>query len=121
MNITLYKFSFLTFLTIAIGSVSFTVGFILAANGLIPSADARTSKKKKKRVVYPKRTRLDFEGIQIDGELKSPGEFYFLIIMWLSRSNTNNQGHSNFQLPIVESGFCLKNSRPCQKWKVHHA
>lgn len=31
----------------------------------------------KPRVVYPKETTLDFEGIKIEGELKNPGEFYF--------------------------------------------
>ncbi len=29
------------------------------------------------RVVYPKKTDLDFEGAKIDGELRNPGEFYF--------------------------------------------
>jgi hypothetical protein len=30
-----------------------------------------------KRIVYPSRTELDFEGIRIEGELRNPGEFYF--------------------------------------------
>lgn len=29
------------------------------------------------RVIYPKKTTLDFEGTSIEGELRSPGEFYF--------------------------------------------
>ncbi len=29
------------------------------------------------KVVYPKKTSLDFEGTSIEGELKNPGEFYF--------------------------------------------
>ena len=29
------------------------------------------------RVIYPKRTELDFEGIRLEGELRNPGEFYF--------------------------------------------
>ncbi len=29
------------------------------------------------RVIYPKRTELDFEGLQIEGEVRNPGEFYF--------------------------------------------
>lgn len=29
------------------------------------------------RVVYPKKTDLDFEGTSIEGELRNPGEFYF--------------------------------------------
>lgn len=34
-------------------------------------------RRKRPKVVYPKRTKLDFEGIDIEGELKSPAEFYF--------------------------------------------
>lgn len=29
------------------------------------------------RVVYPEKTELDFEGTQIEGEVRNPGEFYF--------------------------------------------
>ena len=29
------------------------------------------------RVVYPKETRLDFNGLNIEGELKNPAELYF--------------------------------------------
>jgi len=29
------------------------------------------------RVVYPKRTELDFEGLRIEGEVRNPGDFYF--------------------------------------------
>ena len=29
------------------------------------------------RIVYPKNTKLQFEGLNIEGELKNPGEFYF--------------------------------------------
>jgi hypothetical protein len=31
----------------------------------------------KKRVVYPENQTLDFEGLSLEGELKTPGEFYF--------------------------------------------
>ena len=31
----------------------------------------------KGKVIYPKETELDFEGMQIKGELRNPGEFYF--------------------------------------------
>jgi hypothetical protein len=34
-------------------------------------------KKKNPKIVYPTRTELDFEGAQIEGELRNPGEFYF--------------------------------------------
>lgn len=29
------------------------------------------------RVVFPKKTELDFEGLNIVGEIRNPGEFYF--------------------------------------------
>ena len=29
------------------------------------------------RVVYPQKTDLDFEGTEITGEMRNPGEFYF--------------------------------------------
>jgi hypothetical protein len=34
-------------------------------------------KKRNPKIVYPTRTELDFEGAQIEGELRNPGEFYF--------------------------------------------
>ena len=70
------------------------VTFILAAalmlacldgEGLAaPQTDKQIGKKTAKgtvapntRVIYPKRTELDFEGIRLEGELRNPGEFYF--------------------------------------------
>ncbi len=42
------------------------------------SARAEESKEAAKpRIVYPKKTDLDFEGIHLEGEVRSPGEFYF--------------------------------------------
>ena len=32
---------------------------------------------KEPKVVYPKKTEIDFEGIRIEGEVRSAGEFYF--------------------------------------------
>jgi hypothetical protein len=32
---------------------------------------------KQVKTVYPGKTELDFEGTQIDGEIRNPGEFYF--------------------------------------------
>lgn len=40
-------------------------------------ATSSIAQEKKVRVIYPKETKLDFEGIQIEGELRNPGEFYF--------------------------------------------
>ena len=56
------------------------VGGISLALGLFWSkANAAESdhRSKKTKVVYPKKTQLDFEGTQIEGELKRPHEFYF--------------------------------------------
>jgi hypothetical protein len=33
--------------------------------------------EKKPKVVYPDKTKLDFDGAQIEGEIRNPGEFYF--------------------------------------------
>jgi hypothetical protein len=46
--------------------------------GLLPGtvASAREAGRKP-RVVYPKKTELDFEGAQIEGEIRNPGELYF--------------------------------------------
>jgi hypothetical protein len=38
---------------------------------------AETPPKKKPRVVYPEKTKFDFDGAQIEGEIRNPGEFYF--------------------------------------------
>ena len=66
------------------------ITFILAAALMLACldgeglADPKTGKKTAKgtvapntRVIYPKRTELDFEGIRLEGELRNPGEFYF--------------------------------------------
>lgn len=33
--------------------------------------------QKKPKVIYPEKTKLDFEGAQIEGEVTNPSEFYF--------------------------------------------
>lgn len=59
------------------------LGFLLslALVALFAGAAARaeegTSPKKSPRVVYPKKTELDFEGAAIEGEIRNPGELYF--------------------------------------------
>lgn len=58
----------------AIGALAFAAGFqwaLAADENPVPGADAGA------RVVYPKRTELDFEGLQLEGEVRNPGEFYF--------------------------------------------
>lgn len=51
----------------------------LVAGLLWPSwaQGAEESRKKRTRVVYPKKTELDFSGLAIQGEIKNPAEFYF--------------------------------------------
>lgn len=39
--------------------------------------DAQAPMPKAPKTVYPGRTELDFEGTQIEGEIRNPGEFYF--------------------------------------------
>lgn len=48
--------------------------FILIIWGV---SSAYAEEQKNPRVVYPKKTELDFEGAQIEGEMRNPGEFYF--------------------------------------------
>jgi hypothetical protein len=51
----------------AIGGLAFTAG-------VLTSRSAKADEPKK---VYPEKTELDFEGLQLQGELRNPGEFYF--------------------------------------------
>lgn len=52
--------------------------FISFSLGLVWSTRASAEETENApRVVYPKKTKLDFDGLKIDGELKNPGEFYF--------------------------------------------
>jgi hypothetical protein len=59
------------------------VGFF-AGLGYSRRADAATgvsvrgeAEARPPRVVYPERTELDFEGVQIEGEVRNPGDFYY--------------------------------------------
>jgi len=38
---------------------------------------ATPQKEPVKKVIYPENQTLDFEGLSLEGELKTPGEFYF--------------------------------------------
>jgi hypothetical protein len=67
------------------GMILLTVAAVALAAGIAWAnlAQAASGEKqreapaKKPKVVYPTRTELDFEGAQIEGELRNPGEFYF--------------------------------------------
>ena len=50
-----------------IGGLAFTAGLLVS----------HPAKAESERVIYPKKTELDFEGLQLQGELRNPGEFYF--------------------------------------------
>jgi hypothetical protein len=65
----------------AVGMAAFAAGLFWsrsaqAADGA-PKPATAAPKKKKERVIYPKRTDLDLEGAAIEGEIRNPGEFYF--------------------------------------------
>ncbi len=53
------------------------IGGLAFAAGLAWSLEADAAQGQPPRVVYPKKTDLDFEGASIEGEMKNPGEFYF--------------------------------------------
>jgi hypothetical protein len=67
----LYRVALFVMILTVVGGVAFALG--------IASSEAAEAKgaKKEPRVVYPKRTDLDFEGVQLEGEVRNPGEFYF--------------------------------------------
>lgn len=71
----LYRASIGLVILALVGGLAFAAGLMFA----VPSAHAADSPKAKKppRVVYPKNTEIDFEGMALEGELRSPGEFYF--------------------------------------------
>lgn len=56
----------------AIGGAAFAAGLLWSTR-----ARADDTTKPQPRVIYPKNTKLDFEGASIEGELRNPGEFYF--------------------------------------------
>lgn len=58
----------------AVGGLAFAAG--LAWSSSAHGAESKTGGKQP-RVVYPEKTELDFEGLQIEGEMRNPGEFYF--------------------------------------------
>lgn len=59
----------------AIGAAAFVAGMFWSTHA--HAADYTNDTKSQPRVVYPKKTELDFEGASIEGELRNPGEFYF--------------------------------------------
>lgn len=61
------------FVLAAIAMLSMTAGMIIGSK----SANADETSSKGKKIIYPKKTELNFEGTAIEGEIRNPGEFYF--------------------------------------------
>lgn len=65
-----YRIAFMILVLGAVGGLSFAVGVVWSKNAFAEAV-------KKQRTIYPKKTNMDFEGAEIEGELRSPGDFYF--------------------------------------------
>lgn len=71
----IYRFALFVTILVAIAGVAFAAG--LAWSTAARAEEKSVTEKKEPRVVYPKKTELDFEGLKIEGEIRNPGEFYF--------------------------------------------
>jgi hypothetical protein len=62
----------------AVGGLAFAAG-LSWSSGKAEAAPSGTKSTGPRvtRTEYPKKTELDFEGMPLQGELRSPGEFYF--------------------------------------------
>lgn len=69
-----YRTAFFVMILNVIASLAFVAGLFWSTHA---QAEEAVAGGKKPRVIYPKKTDLDFEGLQIEGELRNPGEFYF--------------------------------------------
>lgn len=58
-----------------ISGAAFVLGFSWSGNWAHAQEDEGAPSRKP--IVYPKKTQLDFEGTEIQGEIRNPGEFYF--------------------------------------------
>lgn len=55
------------------------VSMFALRSGAAESSDSNgvPTKEPVKKVIYPENQTIDFEGLSLEGELKTPGEFYF--------------------------------------------
>jgi hypothetical protein len=67
----LFRATLFVLILTAVGGVAFAAGMFWAAQA------KAEEKKNPPRVIYPAKTELDFEGMQIQGQVRNPGEFYF--------------------------------------------
>lgn len=70
-----YQGSFTLLLLIGIAAFAFVFGLMVSSK-----AHAKSKKSKNPpRVIYPKKTELDYTGLNLEGELKNPAELYFQV------------------------------------------
>lgn len=68
-----------------IAALGFTLGLMFASSGFAagnqgskPGAAPATNQNERRiRIIYPKKGSVDLDAMGIQGELKSPGDFYF--------------------------------------------
>ena len=79
MKLGILFFSFLIFGSSGIAIADDQASPSPAATSKKASANssAHSSTDGKKKVIYQENQSLDFEGMNLEGELKAPGEFYF--------------------------------------------
>jgi len=70
MNVKFHKI-------LLVAMIFMTLACLGLVAGITWSTSAHAAEDKKPRIVYPKRTELDFDGARIEGEMRNPGEFYF--------------------------------------------
>jgi hypothetical protein len=73
----LYRKMFFVMILTAIGGVAFAAGLAYASMSARADEPDAPRSRPSPRVIYPKHTDLDFEGLKLQGEVRNPGEFYF--------------------------------------------
>jgi hypothetical protein len=73
----LRKILFVSILT-GIGGLAFAAGLAYSSFSASAAPASQPAARPNPRVIYPKRTDLDFEGLKLQGEVRNPGDFYFL-------------------------------------------
>ena len=75
MRVEIYKVSIFVLILSAIAAVAFAAGFAWSRRS--EAAEPAPKSKVTSKLVYPEKTELDFEGLSLQGEVRSPGDFYF--------------------------------------------
>ncbi len=83
MNGTFVRVIVFVIVLSVIGGVAFAAGLAWSTQAHAAPAKARAKAAAKPssapapKTVYPEKTELDFEGLQLEGQMRNPGEFYF--------------------------------------------